>query len=1447
MGRVSKDVTDFAFDAAIVGSPADGVVLNGAPQPYAQQEAGLTAKFTSFLNSPAQHWPQEAGHYYMARVDWEPRPDVRTSFMSGGPARLDRRIRQIAVFADATLQRNHWDQLELDTMGATAIRTFRLDYDQGSTGRSRLTRVWPIAGMYAMDADYGPMFGAGFPQTGFDAWEPAAFAADTLVPNPWEFVWSDSTTLDPDQWGGPQVREFAEEMPVRFSDMPWMGANWREGGFPTVTMVDLNGDALPDLVQHDEHLPKYLTAASNLVDLLNPYADVVFGVDEDKVANDGAASNHFWVRWNQGDGFAPLEQAAVDPFALQEVADWIARPDPDDPELTWEDLLPTAEELLEDGLDPGIASDLDSFYEAAGADAICGLWWTGTHSMLQWPFPPQLASWCEHRSCAPFCEAGTTVTASAHALVRDLYPDVNANADDLVVRQTTTPDDGSSDLVLWRKYGVTRATSGDAMATLADIPFNHDPILAGHGSDLEPRTITRWVDGYARSSFQTRIASDHIEQLRRAEAQGPIDLEELPWLLVREGLVHDTIDINGDGYPDRVLGGAGVLEHRLGFTPASYSAPAEAILNPDPLALKDLVASTQHMPWFVALYEAERGEFGDLSIWELPLTHPWLLGGPAEFPDPSLDWNEPDPRLFGFDGDFNMLGVWESTAKVSAAPVSSGASASAGPTGVSAGMSASIGPVSIGGSISNSGPGFSVGVGPVAFSSSSMSIGPVSVDYGGGLQTGAGAAIAAVWFVIQKALEVLEVPYSVGLAATSDGLAVQAGPVGSDCINCRTNVRFKTKGLVDLNGDGLLDYVRTMRLEDGDEGPDWVVVLNEGDGFSREPIAWNGARTAYMDVSLTDAYRDGAGSNAQPFFRRSHQVAGLQDMNGDGLPDFVYTGRREDGQCRTAPLFASDSHSGPSWRWLRRSDDIESQRGATTLCVQLNQGQGFGDPLDWFPQGVPQAAFSNAQIVPSLSASRLFTERSPLYNDGFGLGIVGLRDVNGDGLVDFMVMTPDEISGESREPTVFLNDGRRFVTTDLTAQSRYGRFDLSTDVLFEEQLHPMGPVRAMLDAAHPVIDTSRIHQRPGGPVVQSVWLDLNGDGLLDWAQSSEEPDATIRLYPLQDAVPDLLVQLWEPGGGTQTMTFRPARDFMDLPDAPNGETLPGGTPLTDDLEDVYPASAQLLSSTTVYDGLGTRGSDPVGVVYQYGDPDYVMADPAFSSGQEVTHPSFRRRPLGFARITAQPCRPEHITEHGACTNRAADPPVTVVQEYGTDWMTASLPWEQRVLDRSGRVRSRQVTHWGANTFTGNYEQDWRQESVFSHFNWHHAPRLVESEAYDEHGNVVRSAVQTAYDDRNGMAICTGSDLDGDDWVDRVDWTVWDDDLIDDGKRDAARREGVSALPLGTQNVLDPAVCGERTEVQSNTHAVRTTRYVRHPSGRVAVAEVEDLATGERLA
>ena len=1460
-GARAKDATQYAFDAQLQGSPASDVVIAGAQQPYSAQHAGLTGKFDHFLADPGQFWPVEQSHYYAIQVDWEERPDVRTSFMSGAAERLDRRIRQIAVFADTDVERFPFGAVTVAPLNSP-IRTYRLDYDQGSTGRSRLVRVWPIAGQYAADADYSTVLGTGFPQTGFDGWDPATFASNPLVPNPWELVWSDSTTLDPDQEGGPTLADFDVFMPIDGSSLrahapvPWMGANWREGGYPTITMMDLNGDQLPEIVQHDEQLPKYLSAADNLMEFFNPYADYVFGADELGVANDGVASNHFWVRWNRGDGFSDLEPGPLDPFALQEVADWLPSPDPEDEDAEWE--LPSLDELLdEEDFDAG-AVDLGEYLASAGVDSICGLWWTGGHSAGQLPFPVEIAAWCEHRSCAPYCEPGTTIATGRNARADNGHSSWPLSA--LLTRQTTRANDfieGRGDeLVLWRKYAVTRAATGDIAATVADPPFNEDALLTtAGGSPFEPRTITRWVDGYARPSFQTRVASTNVELLRASSNyQGTLAPDEVRWLKVRDGLVHDTIDINGDGYPDRVLGGAGVLEHGFDTDGEHYTAPNEALFNPNGEAPKDLVVSTQHMPWFVSLYDPDRGEFAEITPWQLPLGHPLMMGGGDVF-------TEDDDRLFSDFGktpDFNFLSVWESNAQASGAPVSGGASVSVGPSGPSAGLSASIGPVSIGGSITSGRPGFSVGVGPVSFTTGGLSVGPVSVDFGAGVQTGAQAGVAAAWFVVQKALEILEVPWQVGIQPAPTGVTVSAGPYGGDCLNCQTVARYKRQGLVDLNGDGLLDYVIAEPVSVSqvvEQVEDWIVVLNEGHGFAAEPILWPGVAANYLDLSVTDPYRDGTGTNTRLGYRRSHQVAGLQDFNGDGLVDFVYTGLRTEDGCEAPAEEGISESGGPGFRWIRRLPWIEQEQARLTLCVQLNSGDGFAPPLDWFDGSTPPELFTAERgFAPSLGASHLFVERSPLYADGYGVEVIGVRDWNGDGLPDLYRMDPRHSSAfEDRVPVVYLNDGVRFDVSPVSSEDRYGQLGLDRWEMRNDQHTSTAAHDIRFNHPHPLFDIERNHRRPGGGVVQSRFVDLDGDGRLDWAQSYEgyntgdgrREGVGIRLYPLQDAVPDVLVQLWEPGGGTQRMTYRPAKDFMDLPHAPNGRTLPGGTPMNDGVEDVYPASAQVLSSTVVYDGLGTRGSDPVAVAYTYGDPDFAMADPSLTAGNGVMHPSFRRRPMGFARIAAQPCPLEDLLDNGACIQRGF-PDVVVVQEYGTDWKTAALPYEQRVLDGFGRLRSLQTTHWDANTFVPNYDYDPRPDSAFSWHNWHYAPVLVESESFDLAGERVRTAVRTAYDDRNGMALCTATDLTGDDHVDRVEWSEYDSHYIDDGKRDATFMDGVSMLPLGAMNVFDEPHCGHRSEVQSNTYAVRRTTYERYPSGRVAAALTHDIAANETL-
>lgn len=1463
-GERLKDSATYAYDAEPGNIP-----------PYGVEAADHVGQFAAFASDPARFWPTPQSHFYAVRVDWEPRPDVRTSFVSGAPRRLDRRVRQIAVLADANVVRSG-DDVQFHGTPAP-VRTYRLDYAQGSTARSRLTRVWPFAGRYREDAAYHEDFGVGLPLLGSEVYDPAQFLGVAELPTPWEFAWSENDVL---AGAGEQPAALADfsVMDLEGDALPWLGASWREGGFPTISLMDLNGDSLPELVQHHDELPRYVSLVESVVkENGNPFTDQLPYIPEDRVALPDESDARFWVRWNRGDHFSDLSAGPVDPFALQEVGDFMPRRDCDgDGDLDeWRACFAEAEVLSQQ---PG--SGAGSLAELLDEAELCTEWWTGAASMAAAPNLPNLSSpapylpaeaaWCEYLACAPYCEPATSVQWGLPGLAGG---GTGLGADELLgyvpsKEQLTADGRSGGDLLLWRRYAVVQAASASIAATLQG-PFPFDGTMSP--ASIEPRSVARFVDGYARASFSARIADSTTEVLvdryfddEEFDWNEPVSLEESLWATVRDGLVHDTVDINGDGFPDRVLGGAGVLENRTGLSPTKYSAPTDAILNPYEDALKGFAVSTAHQPWFVSLYDPEREEFGDLLLWDLPLTHDWLMGGPNSFDHGGED---PDPRLFSPALNFGFLSVTEMTQTYAPAPVGGNASMSPGLKGPSVGSSLSIGPVSIGASVSASGPGFSVGVGPVSFTAGGMSIGPVSFDFSSGVTGGAAGAFSAVMFVVQKALATFEIPFGSGISPGPDGFSFNVSGWGGDCSPCKAQARFKRQGLVDMNGDGLLDYViaHNPRWDDADHdfflfnelGDAWAVVLNEGDGFADEPVAWTGIRAPFLDYTRTDPYRDVNGVNAQPGFRRGQTLAGLQDMNGDGLVDFVYAGASAgEGSCELPPN-AVEKDGVPVFDQVRRADVID--RWAETLCVQLNHGAGFEAPVDWFRGFVPDEVFSGEEgqggvdgFVPALSATRSYQERSPTYNDGYAVGILGLQDWNGDGLPDFyrMVDAPQHEQVESRYPHVWLNDGRGFATDPMPSTGGYGGFAVDTGIMTDRQALPpagsgMGPLANHFVLPSPVIDVSRTHQQPGGAVVQSMFLDLDGDGRLDWAQSIEannDSDHRIRLYELQDAVPDLLTHVRDPGGAARVVAYGPARDHMDLPGVPDTRTLPDGASVTDGVRDDYPASSQVVVSTVLYDGLGERGGEPAGLSYRYGDPAFAHADPSLTAGEGLKHPGFRRRSMGWGRVVAEPCPVAFIDSDGGC-RAPGGPEVSVVQDHLTYWTMAALPVSVSVIDRDGHLRTQEVTSWRRHPFESRYEVDPDPRSAFGVFNWHWAPTRVQSMTADELGGQAWREVAIEYEPRNGLASCTVDDLDGDGWGDRLKFTGWDAGLLDDGKLDVAAKEAISVLPLGAIATDGPFTCDDRMDELTNAYVERMTLHTNATTGRVLQSRSVDVAGG----
>ena len=1486
----------------------DGATVGWAEsQPYAPR--GVSGRFDAFLSDPGSFFPQPTNHYYAALVDWEDRPDARVSYADGQGARGDRRIAQIAVAADANVHRDSDGTVRIDDSQATWIRTWRFDYAQSSTGRSRLARIFPIAGEYSPFANYP---GRPAPDT---PWDPMAAPED--IDNPWEFVWGANDVLDgPGPRGGEAMAasRLMEVLPGNSvgDPLPWLGAQWEDGGFPTVVLADMNGDALPDLVQHDPELPLYPQNFDNFLVRIAPYGDWLPNPEgpQGRFADLDQADPAFWVRYNNGQEFLPIEHGPIDPFALQEVADFLpwddctddGIPDPPedcaevvrenviaaieggedflalfvDPEERWEDCdgdgtLDTKAECFEIQTE-NLGPDADDILSSGD---VCEIWWTGAPSMLamigvqpEWlGISRRQAAWCEHRSCAPFCEASSNANAgpfSGSHSGQDSIVDPGLSGTelpDVVGLQTTkTPQAAGNaqggDLVLWRKYAVTRGTTGTTAANVArftdwvEAPFVMDQVLGA----MESQTRVRWVDGYARPSFQTRLYSEDVEMARGSgvvldippeivevgsEEGGTFDelpdedIEVLgPGATVLEALIHDTVDFNGDGYLDRVLGGGGVLESRI------PGAQTTAVFNPDESAPKDLVVSNQHMPWFVSLYDPEDGEFGRIQPWHMPLGDP-LLGDDASSPFDFAAGDPLDARMWE-PHHLNLLGVWETTEDRGKTLVSSGVSFSGGPSGPSAGTSASAGVLSVSMGYSANGASAGIGIGPVTISAAGASFGPVSVSASG--------ATANPWafFVafLHKGLADYEIPYSFGISQSDDGTVVSLPGLGSDCVQyCgRPDMRWQRQGLHDMNGDGLPDYVvaRSPSWED-DAGHPWAVILNEGGGWADEAIPWPGTGTDYLDASVTDIYR-GPGplvtsANLEPFFRRGHHVAGLQDMNGDALPDFVYSGdARHDGLCFAAPGSPQEGEQGENavTAWLDPT---------STLCVQLNNGHGFEEPLDWFPDGVPLEVTEGfpqhpgaSQTFPALSVSRTHIEHSSTYNDGYGVAIAGLRDWNGDGIPDFFRMVDAPGALENRTPVVWLSDGGGFRVGAVTSTNRYGRLDIDLSELDGTQSTPPGPVASALDDGQVGLDVNRKHQRPGGPVVQTRFLDLDGDGQLEIAQSREASQrggpAFIALHPLQSSVPDVLRAIWEPDGAHRAIDYSPARDFMDLPGlARPGLPQAGG----DSADDVFPAHSQVMSALTVRDGLGDQGAPAHTTTFAYAEPGWSSASRGLTQGFGIVHPSFRRRALGWSQILA------------------SDGAAAVLNEYLVEPDAAGLAWRSVTMDVAGAMYAETTTVWDPGPFLDNYQLDWRGWSEFGRHNWHHAPTRTLRRSMEPvlSGQAsLHAETWTEYDRRNGLPVCVVEDLEGDSSGDVLAWTVYSDAFLHDGKLDAVAADGVAMLPLGAWSREDEEMC-RRIEAPERPGTppfgfshdpVRAARYELFPSGRAWVTTRTD-ATG----
>ena len=361
----------------------------------------------AFLQDPGAFFPSGPGqgpegsgpHYYAAVVGYEARPDQRVSHGSGVPMAGRGRISDVTIYADATVDFHPKDLFGLHG-NADTLRSWVLQYDEGTTGKSRLTRVWPLVGAAGLPS--------AAPPDGRGTWDTTG---SSVQESPWEIAWSDSSTLDPanpaipaSPTGGPH------DVSPDGSDPFWFQEGFIDGGFNLSTLIDLNGDGLPDQL---EHAPDLLT-----LDVQGDVIDFVSTPILDELANLSAFTDHFppllsdpffQVRWNVGDGaWSAQEQGPLNPFSLyatgdvQIVSPVCTNPDPTGCAMPSEfsSLLPTTQ----------ITEGVGFFCEGAAVAQAFDI------AGIPVPAPEWEArmAWCEYRSCAPFCETETAVTVPWH-------------------------------------------------------------------------------------------------------------------------------------------------------------------------------------------------------------------------------------------------------------------------------------------------------------------------------------------------------------------------------------------------------------------------------------------------------------------------------------------------------------------------------------------------------------------------------------------------------------------------------------------------------------------------------------------------------------------------------------------------------------------------------------------------------------------------------------------------------------------------------------------------------------------------------------------------------------------------------------------------------------------------------------------------------------------------
>jgi RHS repeat-associated protein len=356
----------------------------------------------------------------------------------------------------------------------------------------------------------------------------------------------------------------------------------------------------------------------------------------------------------------------------------------------------------------------------------------------------------------------------------------------------------------------------------------------------------------------------------------------------------------------------------------------------------------------------------------------------------------------------------------------------------------------------------------------------------------------------------------------------------------------------DLNGDGFSDMIYNNGSDimvqytnpGGDHGS--VVPLLVGTVLNKSisddfGISSNGSypnddlRFMKQKVSLS-------GSTSQNFGTSTEKIE-LFDFNGDGLVDRI-------------------THNG------------------TNQLISLNNGYGFDAPIAYndtynlsYSRGRNESTSLGASVGTELEKLNKGNDKlSNSFSVGVSINNVGSNskslplDLNGDGLTDLIVAS-------STSAQIYINDGLNFYL--------YGSVSIPETPNNVQGFGISGNVGATVSFPLFLAVKLSISANGGGNYainkMRSSFMDMNGDGAVDFLQAEEDGDLTVRYSDVEKS--NLLISVTNPLGGSFTVDYELVGHKTGVHD-PIVKTDKGNDVVLWDM----PSGKWVMSKVTINDG-----------------------------------------------------------------------------------------------------------------------------------------------------------------------------------------------------------------------------------------------------------------------